>query len=129
MIEILPSPSHVAAFHFSGTLDGDDYDRCIADIESRLAQHQRIGVFCDLTGFTGLTAQAMGKDLSYAFGKFGEYHRFARGAIITDKHWLARISEFSGRLFPHTEILAFDPHEREAALLWASDVPADGLSA
>ncbi|HEY5804770.1 MAG TPA: STAS/SEC14 domain-containing protein [Lysobacter sp.] len=129
MIEMLPSPSHVAAFHFSGTLDGDDYDRCIADIEARLAQHQRIGIFCDLTGFTGLTAQAMGKDLRYALGKFGEYRRFARGAIITDKHWLARISEFSGHFFPHTEIRSFDPDEREAALLWASDVPANGMSA
>ncbi|MGO4221926.1 STAS/SEC14 domain-containing protein [Lysobacter sp. TAF61] len=125
MIEILPSPSHVGAYHFSGTLDGDDYDRCIADVEARLAQHQRIGLFCDLTGFTGLTAQAMGKDLRYAVAKFGEYGRFARGAIVTDKHWLGSISEFSGHFLPHTQIRSFAPGEREAALAWASEMPPD----
>ncbi|MDI9240134.1 STAS/SEC14 domain-containing protein [Lysobacter sp. LF1] len=122
MMDILPSPSHVAAYRFSGTLDGPDYDRCIADLESRLRLHERIGIFCDMTGFTGLTAEAMGKDLRYALSKFGEYKRFARGAILTDKQWLARISEFAGHFFPNTEIRAFAPGEHDAALAWASDV-------
>lgn len=126
MIELLPSPPHVAAFHFSGTLDGDDYDRCVADIETRLMLHRRIGLFCDMTGFTGLTPAAMGKDLRYFIDKFGEYRRFARGAIITEKHWLARVSEFAGHFFPHTEIRSFDPDEREAAMAWASEIAQEG---
>lgn len=122
MLDILPSPSHVGAYRISGTLDGDDYDRCIADLEGRLRLHERIGVFCDMTGFTGLTPQAMAKDLRYALSKFGEYRRFARGAIITDSQWLANISEFAGRFFPNTEIRAFEPGEHDLALTWAADV-------
>lgn len=122
MIDILPSPSHVGAYRFSGTLDGHDYDRCIADLESRLRLHERVGIFCDMTGFTGLTAEAMGKDLRYALSKFGEYRRFARGAIVTGNHWLAGVSEFAGRFFPHTEIRAFEPGEHDAAMTWAADV-------
>lgn len=123
MIETLPAPAHVAAFHFSGTLTGEDYDRCIAEVETRLAANSRIGLFCDMTGFTGLTAQALGKDLRYGLSKFGEYHRFARGAVITDKHWLGQVSEFAGKFFPHTEIRAFEPDQRDAALAWAAEVP------
>ena len=122
MIELLPSPPQVAAFHFTGTLTGDDYDRCIGVVEEKLQQHPRIGLFCDMTGFTGLTPQAMAKDLRYALSKFGEYRRFARGAIITDKQWLARVSEFAGHFFPHTEIRAFEPNEHDAALEWAAEV-------
>lgn len=122
MIDVLPSPSHVGAYRFSGTLDGADYDRCIADVESRLRVHERIGLYCDMTGFTGMTPEAMGKDLRYALAKFGEYRRFARGAIVTDKHWLGRISEFAGHFFPHTEIRSFEPEEHDAALTWAAEV-------
>jgi hypothetical protein len=63
MIDLLPSPSHVGAYRLSGTLDGADYDRCIADIEGRLRLHERIGIYCDMTGFTGLTPEALAKDL------------------------------------------------------------------
>ena len=122
MSDILPSPSHVGAYRFSGTLDGADYDRCIADIEARLRLHERVGLYCDMTGFTGLTPEALAKDLRYALDKFGEYRRFARGAIVTDKRWLAGISEFAGRFFPNTEIRAFEPEDHDAALAWASQI-------
>ena len=122
MIDLLPSPSHVGAYRLSGTLDGADYDRCIADIEGRLRLHERIGIYCDMTGFTGLTPEALAKDLRYFFAKFGEYDRFARGAIVTDKRWLGEISEFAGRFFPNTEIRAFEPDEHDAALAWATVV-------
>lgn len=122
MFETLPAPPHVAAFRFSGTLSGEDYDRCVEQIETKLADHPRIGLLCDLTGFTGLTPAALAKDLRYALTRFGEYRRFARGAIVTDKHWLGRVSELAGHLFPHTDIRAFDPAERDAALAWAADI-------
>lgn len=122
MIEILPSPPHVAAFHFSGTLDGDDYDRCIEVIESRLAGHDRIAIFCDLTGMTGITPAAMAKDLRYALTKFGEYRRFARGAVVTERDWLARVTGFAAVFFPRTDMRTFTPAEREAAVAWASEV-------
>lgn len=122
MFETLPAPPHVAAFRFSGTLDGEDYDRCIQQVEAKLADHPRIGLLCDLTGFTGLTPAALAKDLRYALTRFGEYRRFARSAIVTDKHWLGRASEFAAHFLPHSEIRTFDPGEFDAALAWAADI-------
>ena len=119
MIEIIPAPAHVAAFRIAGRLTGTDYDSCIAEIETRLAAFPRIGVFCDLTAMTGLSAEAMGKDLRYAVAKIGEYGRFARGAVISERSWLDRISEAAGRLLPETEIRAFDADEEAQAIAWA----------
>lgn len=121
MIEILPSPPHVAAFRFQGRLTGEDYDRCIAEIESRLSAHERIGIYSDLAGMTGLTPEAMGKDLRFALGHLGEFHRFARGAIVTGSEWLARATRFAAMFFPRTEIRTFEPGEAEAAMAWASE--------
>jgi hypothetical protein len=120
MIEILQAPPHVAAFHFSGTLGVGDYDRCIDLIEARLAEHDRIAIFCDLTGMTGIEPAAMAKDLRFALAKFGEYQRFARSAVVTEHAWLARVTRFAAMFFPHIEIRTFAPEERAAALAWSS---------
>ena len=120
MIEILASPPHLAAFHFTRILDGDDYDRCIEVIESKLEVHDRIAIFCDMTGMTGLTPVALGKDLRYALGKIGEYRRFARGEVVTGHDCLAKGTGFAAVFFPHTALRTFPPDEREEAMAWAS---------
>lgn len=121
MIEILAAPPHVAAFHFHGTLTAGDYDRCIAEIEARLSGHERIAVFSDLTGMTGITPEAMGKDLRFALGKLGDFHRFARGAVVTEHGWLAGVTKFAALFFPRTELRTFTPDERGLALAWAGE--------
>ena len=47
MLDILEAPSHVAAFHLHGTLTGEDYDSCIAWMETRVGLHERIAVLAD----------------------------------------------------------------------------------
>ena len=122
MIEGIPAPPQVAAFRFRGQLSGEDYDRCIAEIEARLHEYRRIGIFTDLGGMTGISAEAMAKDLRYAVQKLGEYSRFARAAVVTDKQWLGRISELAGHLLPATEVRAFEPAEAGQALAWVAEV-------
>ncbi|WP_374320131.1 SpoIIAA family protein [Pseudoxanthomonas kaohsiungensis] len=122
MFEILPSPPHLGAYRFTGTLTAADYERCIADIEARLARFARIGLYCDLRGFTGVTPAAIAHDLRYTLGKIGQFDRFARGAIVTDRHWLATVTGFAAKFFPETEIRSFGEDEVEAALAWAGAV-------
>ena len=120
MIEILQSEPHVAAFHFTGTLTGEDYDACIGEIETKLSLNPRIAIFADLTGMTGMSAEAMAKDVRYGVSKFGELKRFARSAVVTEREWLARVSSFTGKLMPGIEVKTFVPGERAAAMAWAS---------
>lgn len=120
MIEVLQSAPHVAAFHFTGTLTGEDYDTCIAEVETKLSLNPRIAVYTDLTGMTGMSVEAMGKDVRYAIDKFGEYSRFARSAVVTERHWLANVSTFAGKFVPTTELKTFEPDERQEAMAWVS---------
>lgn len=129
MLEILPSPSHLAAYRFTGTLTADDYDRCIVDLETRLQQFARIGIYCDLGGFTGITPAAMARDLRYTLGKVGQFDRFARGAIVTDRHWLAAATDLAARLFPHTHIRSFGEKDAALAMDWAGAVDPQPVAA
>ena len=129
MLEILPAPDHVAAYHLSGTLGEADYDRVIEDIEAKLARHDRIGILADLTGFHDITFRALAKDTRYSFSKMLELKRFPREAIVTDKHWIETLARFASPLVPFVEIRAFPPAERDAALTWVSEIEATPRSA
>ncbi len=124
MLELLPAPDHVAAFHVSGTLTAADFDRAIAEIESKLDRHERIGVFVDMTGFQDITAEALAKDLRYSLSKIGAWKRFPREAIVTDKQWIKALIKIVDPLLPQVEARTFEPSERDAALTWVSDLPA-----
>ena len=124
MFEILPSPDHVVALKISGTLTADEYDRIVEAIEGRLARHPRLGVFMDLLDFDALTGAAVLKDLRYALGKVTELRRFPREAVVADKLWIRTLVKAASPLVPHVELRAFGADEREAAMAWASDLPA-----
>lgn len=122
MIEILDSPPHVGAYRFTGQLTGEDYDACIADLETRLARFPRIAVVSDLSDMHGVSLDAVGKDLRYAASRLGQFGRFARAAIVTDKRWLVAATEFAGHLLPNTEARTFAQEERTTALAWAAEL-------
>lgn len=122
MLEILAAPDHVAAYRLSGTLTVDDYDSLIADIEARLARHEKIGVLADLTGFHDITLRAGARDLRYGFSKLFELRRFPREAVISDKGWIETLVAIANPIVPFVEIRCFKPIEYEAALIWVSEI-------
>ena len=50
----------------------------------------------------------------------GLMRRFKKAAVLTDKTWLKKVSEFEGALIPGLEIKAYQLEEREAAEAWLS---------
>ena len=48
----------------------------------------------------------------------GLMRRFKKAAVLTDKTWLKKVSEFEGALIPGLEVKAFQSGEREAAEVW-----------
>lgn len=63
---------------------------------------------------------AIGVELSRLPALFALINRFDRVAVLADKNWLKKASEFEGALFPGLEIKAFDPDEKLAAEAWLS---------
>jgi hypothetical protein len=123
MIELLPAPDHVVALRLEGTLTGADFDRLVEEIEAKLARHERLGIFADMVGFKDLTAEAAAKDLRYNLGKLGEWRRFPREAVVTDKQWIRTLAKLVDPLVPHVEVRTFAPAERDEALAWAAAAP------
>lgn len=126
MIELLSAPDHVAAFRFEDTISADDYARVRSEIEARLARHARIGVFVDLMQCRGISPRALLQDLRFGFALRGQFDRFARSALVTDKTWLQRSVEAAGYILPAIEVRVFSPAERTNALEWSARLPVLG---
>lgn len=122
MIEIIPAPENVAAFRVADTLTAADYDEVIPAIEKKLSNHQNIGVLADLTNFTDMTGDALRRDLQYGLSKFGEFHRFKRAAVISDKQWIKAATNMTAALFPQIEARVFPEDETAEAMEWVAGV-------
>jgi hypothetical protein len=123
MLEILQAPNHVAAFRLSKQVSGQEYDRMIAELEARLRQHPRIAVYAEVSELR-LSANALRKDVRYAFAKLGQLRRFARAGLVSDQRWLRALTGLIKPLTP-IELRCFASREREQALAWASDFQPD----
>lgn len=122
MIEAIPAPDNVAAFRVAGTVTADDYDKVIPTIEEKLADHEHIGVLTDLSDFNDMTADALKRDLQYGLSKLGEFHRFKRAAVISDKQWIKAATDITSTLFPQIEARVFPETEKSQAMNWVSGV-------
>lgn len=120
MIEILSSANPVSAFRLSGHLTATDYDVMIADVESRLARCPRIAIYVDATDFTDISPEALAKDFAYSFSHIGDWGRYARMALITDKGWMRALVRAASPLAPRLESRAFSAGEQAVALAWVS---------
>lgn len=122
MLTILPAPDHVGAYRLSQTLTSDDLDQIMADIEAKLARHEKIGILADMTGFTDMTLAAAWKDARYSLGKLWELQRFPREAVITDKGWLTAFVDLLNPAIPFVTVRTFKPEDYATALSWAGDI-------
>ena len=50
----------------------------------------------------------------------GLLKKFDRAAVLTDKTWLKKVSEFEGAFFPGLEIKAFNRDQKAEAEAWLS---------
>lgn len=119
MITELPAPPHVAAFRVEGKLSEDGYDQVVEAIESRLSANERIAMYFDMREMSGMTPAAFGKDIAYSVRKLGQWHRFARGAVVTDSDWLTGLVRFGSAFVPRIDMRVFPGDEHEDALAWA----------
>ncbi len=67
------------------------------------------------------TLSAIAIEFSRLPSMLGLLNKFKRVAVLTDKVWLKKISEFKGALFPSLDIKAFGLDQREEAEDWLSE--------
>ncbi len=102
----------------AGRLNSEDMRVALDDLVSKARDIKHGRMLYRINDFDFPTLGAIGVELSRLPSLFGLIHRFDRAAVLSDKKWIQRMSEFEGHLFPGLEIKAFDYDDVAAAEAW-----------
>jgi hypothetical protein len=83
-----------------------------------MAKHDKIHVYCETHGITGLQLSAMPHHMGRAFPLFGKLGRFGRVAVVADQAWMRFGTRIESAMLPNISYRVCKPEEREEALGW-----------
>ena len=120
MFKVTQNGTNRLDIELSGKLNAEDMRIALDELVNK-SQHIENGkMLYDVVDFHLPSLAAIGIEFSRLPSMFGLLKKFDRAAVLTDKNWLKKVSEFEGALFPGLEIRAFNRDQKEAAEAWLS---------
>jgi hypothetical protein len=126
MLKFLKSPDGVLAIEITGTITGEDLDAIMDRTEALLAKHDKIHVYVETHGVSGLQLSALPHHVSRAFPLFGKLDRFGRVAVVSDQTWMRVGTRLESAMLPNISYRVCQPRERDEALAWVEARPSQG---
>jgi len=120
MFKIIPVGTNRLDIELSGKLDSDAMKIALDEFIDKSKNIENGKMLYEITDFHLPSLGAIGIELSRLPAMFGLIKKFDRVAVLTDKTWLKKASEFEGALLPGLEIKAFDLDQKEEAQAWLS---------
>ena len=104
----------------SGRLNTDEMRTALDELVSKSEGIENGKMLYDVVDYHLPSLGAVVIEFSRLPSMFGWMKKFDRAAVLTDKAWLKKVSEFEGMLFPGFTIKAFDRDRTAEALEWLS---------
>ena len=102
----------------SGKFDTEEMKQALDELVKK-SEHIRNGkMLYDVVDYHLPSLGAIAIEFSRLPAMLGFIKKFSRAAVLTDKTWLKRASEFEGALIPGLEIKAFSRDQRYEAETW-----------
>jgi hypothetical protein len=101
-------------------LDAEEMKIALDELVSKSKNIKNGKMLYEIIDFHLPSLGAIAIELSRLPSMFGLMKKFDRAAVLTDKTWLKKISEFEGALYPGLEIKGFGRDQRAEAEAWLS---------
>ena len=120
MFKVMPICENRLDIEMSGKLNSEDMKIALDEFISKSDNIENGKMLYDVIDFHLPSLGAILIEFSRLPAMFGLMKKFERAAVLTDKTWLKKVSEFEGALFPGLEIKAFDRDQKAEAEAWLS---------
>lgn len=120
MFKVMPNGKNRLDIELSGKLDVEDMKIALDELVSKSENIENGKMLYEIIDFHLPSLGAIGVEFSRLPAMFGLIKKFDRAAVLTDKTWLKKASEFEGALFPGLEIKAFNRDQKSEAEDWLS---------
>jgi hypothetical protein len=118
MLQIESKGPNRIDLELSGKLDANEMKSALDELISKAEDIEHGRMLYRIVEFHLPTLGAIGVELSRLPGLLRMVGRFDRVAVLTEKEWLKKASEFEGALIPGLEIKAFALDEESQAEAW-----------
>lgn len=102
----------------SGKLNAEEMRIALDELVSKSRDIRKGTILYDVVDFHLPSLRAIAIEFSRLPSMLGFLKKFDRAAVLTDKTWLKKVSEFEGVLFPGLEIRAFGRDQKTKAEAW-----------
>ena len=120
MFKVIENGTNRLDIEMSGKLDAESMKVVLDEFISKSENIQNGKLLYVIIDFQLPTLGAIGIEFSRLPSLLGLMKKFNRAAVLTDKTWLKKVSEFEGALFPGLEIKAFNIDQKDEAEVWLS---------
>ena len=118
MLEIVDLGPEVLGYRADGKIEGADVARVFAELDRKLAASDRVRVYAEVVSFSGMTPDALWREIQGSFGRMSTLGKIPRAALVTDIGWIRSAGVLQDRLFSGIEIRTFTLAEAEQARTW-----------
>lgn len=114
---------HVVGIRVDGKVLSTDIERAMNSLEEKLKTHQRVSFYVEIDALSGITPEAVLKDIRYGLEQLKNLGRFYRSAVVTDISWIRAAAGVEDLLIPKVQVKAFSRSDRDVALAWVNKLP------
>ena len=120
MFKIIPNGINRLDIEMSGKLNSEDMKIALDELLSKSKNIANGKMLYEVIDFHFPALGAIVVEFSRLPAMLGLMKKFDRAAVLTDKAWLKKVSEFEGALYPGLEIKAFSRDQKAEAEAWLS---------
>lgn len=106
----------------SGKLNSEEMRTALDELADKSKDIEKGKMLYDVIDFHLPSLSAIAIEFSRLPSMFVVVSKFDRAAVLSDKNWIKKISEFEGMLIPGLEIKAFNRDQKDEAEAWLSEV-------
>lgn len=121
MLKVIANGINRLDIELSGKLNSEEMKTALDELVSKSQDIEHGKMLYEIIDFHLPSLGAIVVEFSRFPAMFGLLKKFDQVAVLTDKTWLKKASEFEGYLIPGLEIKAFGQDQTEEAEAWLSD--------
>lgn len=118
MFKVTQNGQNRLDIELSGKIGTEDMAIALDELIAQSKNMKNATMLYDIIDFHLPSLGAIGLEFSRLPSMFGLIKQFDRIAVLTDKAWIQKVSEFEGLLIPGLEIKGFTRDDREKAEVW-----------
>ena len=121
MFKVIPNGINRLDIELSGKLNTEEMKIALDELESKSKDIENGKMLYEIIDFHLPSLGAISVEFSRLPSMFGLIKKFDRAAVLTDKTWLKKVSEFKRKVLPTLQETAFERDQREEAEAWLSN--------